>query len=109
MTRHARLVARELHGITAFGYDEANEPHFTAFDGRVYRLRKASWADDSTVSRTASIPARCPATRGSLRPRAQRPLPSMMMATWRGTSMPSRALDAVSGLDIVPDTPLLKR
>lgn len=46
VTRHARLVGRELHGITAFGYDEANEPHFTAFDGKVYRLRAASWAED---------------------------------------------------------------
>src|SRR3989441_13045898 len=31
------------------------------------------------------MPARCPKGRGRLRSRAQRPLPSMMMATWRGT------------------------
>ena len=37
-----------------------------------------------TVARTASTPLRCPATRGSSRLFAQRPLPSMMMATWRG-------------------------
>ena len=36
----------------------------------------------STTRRTASAPARCPAERGSPRRVAQRPLPSMMMATW---------------------------
>src|SRR5580698_2258110 len=34
----------------------------------------------STARRKASAPARCPATRGSPRAEAQRPLPSMMMA-----------------------------
>src|SRR4029077_19039295 len=38
------------------------------------------------IARTASTPRRCPATRGSIRFFAQRPLPSMMIATWRGTS-----------------------
>src|SRR5258708_12461922 len=38
-----------------------------------------------TTSRTVSTPRRCPATRGRKRFFAQRPLPSMMMATWRGT------------------------
>src|ERR1700694_334275 len=37
-----------------------------------------------TVARTASTPLRWPATRGSRRCFAQRPLPSMMMATCRG-------------------------
>src|SRR5213596_1334819 len=40
----------------------------------------------STASRTDVIPARWPSGRGSRRSRAQRPLPSMMMATWRGTA-----------------------
>src|SRR5205807_4201107 len=44
----------------------------------------------STTSRTAFIPARCPSGRGRWRSRAQRPLPSMMMATCRGTAPPSR-------------------
>src|SRR4051794_31016727 len=35
-----------------------------------------------------SVPARCPALRGSPRCVAQRPLPSMMIATWRGTRPP---------------------
>ena len=37
-----------------------------------------------TVLRSASTPRRCPSPRGSPRADAQRPLPSMMMATWRG-------------------------
>src|SRR5579871_4135586 len=37
-----------------------------------------------TTSRTALTPATCPASRGSIRLRAHRPLPSMMMATWLG-------------------------
>src|SRR3989475_1250510 len=44
----------------------------------------------STTSRTAFMPARCPRGRGRCRSSAQRPLPSMMMATWRGTAPPSR-------------------
>jgi hypothetical protein len=40
----------------------------------------------STTPRTASTPLTCPATRGSKRLVAQRPLPSMMMAIWRGTA-----------------------
>src|SRR3989442_225530 len=39
-----------------------------------------------TAPRTASTPLRWPATRGRWRARAQRPLPSMMIATWRGVS-----------------------
>src|SRR5215212_3405469 len=52
-----------------------------------------------------SVPARCPAWRERPRSRAQRPLPSMTMATWRGSgsiaSSDSRSLaapaDAVGG------------
>src|SRR5690606_39305721 len=35
---------------------------------------------------SASTPARCPAARGRPRAAAQRPLPSMISATWRGPS-----------------------
>src|SRR2546428_5325672 len=43
------------------------------------------------VRRTASRPVRCPATRGSPRAAAQRPLPSMMMAMCDGMRARSRA------------------
>src|SRR5437660_1294084 len=39
-----------------------------------------------TAARTASTPRLCPAKRGRWRRLAQRPLPSMMIATWRGTA-----------------------
>ena len=45
-----------------------------------------------TVRRTASTPFLWPTERGRPRRLAQRPLPSMMMATWRGaasTSLPA--------------------
>ena len=38
-----------------------------------------------TTRRSASTPRRCPSARGRPRAAAQRPLPSMMMATWRRT------------------------
>ena len=42
-----------------------------------------------TVRRKASTPRRCPSTRGRPCAAAQRPLPSMMMATCRGAAKPS--------------------
>src|SRR5204862_4009431 len=50
----------------------------------------------STASRTAFMPARWPSGRGRLRSRAQRPLPSMMTATWRGTAPLRRIWDSRS-------------
>src|SRR4051794_26463711 len=47
-----------------------------------------------TVARSASTPRRWPSVRGSPRAAAQRPLPSMMMATWRGTSKAASATAA---------------
>src|SRR5829696_9291385 len=43
---------------------------------------------ERTVRRTASTPRRWPSTRGRPRRAAQRPLPSMMIATWAGTASP---------------------
>src|SRR6516165_3627060 len=54
-----------------------------------------------TTRRSASTPRRCPSARGSPRSAAQRPLPSMMMATCRGTAIASIcALRSSSLLDI---------
>ncbi len=50
---------------------------------RVRRSRPRSFEARTTV-RTASTPLRWPSARGSPRRVAQRPLPSMMMATWPG-------------------------
>jgi hypothetical protein len=41
------------------------------------------------MPRTVSTPTLCPATRGKKRFFAQRPLPSMMTAIWRGISSTS--------------------
>src|SRR3981189_2270327 len=55
-----------------------------------------------TVRRSASTPRRCPSPRGSPRAAAQRPLPSMMMATCRGTTIsPSWTVRSGSLFDIV--------
>ena len=48
----------------------------------------------SAALRNASLPAECPAFRGSPRFCAQRPLPSIMMATWRGILFRSISLSA---------------
>src|ERR1051326_4811701 len=49
-----------------------------------------------TARRNASTPRRCPSTRGSPRWAAQRPLPSMMMATCRGAPNPPLGFGAAS-------------
>src|SRR5262247_3906412 len=51
-----------------------------------------------TTARTASTPARCPALRSSPRRSAQRPLPSMMMATCFGSRWLRRS-DMASDLE----------
>src|SRR5215813_5037121 len=54
-----------------------------------------------TTRRSASAPSRWPMVRGSPRAFAQRPLPSMMMATWRGVTPPSAASAALPTLTAV--------
>ena len=51
-----------------------------------------------TTARTDLTPSPCPATRGSPRLVAQRPLPSMMTATCRGSG---RAQDALPEIVLV--------
>src|SRR5262249_30243881 len=54
-----------------------------------------------TVRRSASTPRRWPSLRGNPRAAAQRPLPSMMIATCRGTATsPWRTLGSGSAFDI---------
>src|SRR5918911_2844364 len=57
-------------------------------------------AQAMVMRRTFSVPAWCPARRGSPRRIAQRPLPSMMMPTWagirRGSSPSSASAPAAS-------------
>src|SRR5882762_551550 len=62
---------------------------------RVSTSRPAS-SPPSTTSRTARMPARWPSGRGRLRSRAQRPFPSMMTATCRGTAPLSRICESSS-------------
>src|SRR5687767_421518 len=57
--------------------------------------------EPSTASRTDFMPLRCPSARGRCRSRAHRPLPSMMMATWRGTAPFSR-IRARSSSEVIP-------
>src|SRR6266704_3640733 len=57
----------------------------------------------STTSRTAFIPALWPKGRGSRRSAAQRPLPSMMIATWRGIGARMTDRDAAFLGELVND------
>src|ERR1043166_2301345 len=53
----------------------------------------------STISRTEAMPERWPSTRGRLRDFAQRPLSSMITATWRGRRLRSMRSRRVSSID----------
>src|SRR3984893_9084368 len=68
--------------ISAGGRDQ-----FSALNEKMVRNPMPRSPAARTVRRSASTPRRCPSPRGSPRAAAQRPLPSMMMATWRGTAM----------------------
>src|SRR5215831_17821509 len=59
----------------------------------------SSWAA-RTTRRNASTPRRCPSARGNPREAAQRPLPSMMMATCNGPSDRSCCSAAGTAFDI---------
>src|ERR1700722_3930937 len=54
----------------------------------------------STVPRTAFAPSMCPAVRGSPRCVAQRPFPSMMIATCMGLSASRRLDDRLDMLEV---------
>src|SRR6185369_5361933 len=57
---------------------------FSEENANTVRYSTPRSAQLSTVRTSASTPALCPKKRGMKRFLAQRPLPSMTMATWRG-------------------------
>src|SRR6266536_1878537 len=67
--------------ISAGGRDQ-----FSALNEKMVRKSIPRSPAARTVRRSASTPRRCPSPRGRPRAAAQRPLPSMMMATCRGTA-----------------------
>src|SRR5262245_30702266 len=74
---------------------------FSELNEKMVRIPMPRSPAARTVRRKASTPRRCPSLRGSPRAAAQRPLPSMMMATWRGTAKsPICTLVSASALDI---------
>ena len=66
--------------ISAAGRDQ-----FSALKEKMVTMAMPMSPAARMVRRKASTPRRWPSARGSPRAAAQRPLPSMMMATWRGT------------------------
>ena len=63
----------------------AGRSQFCAENAYSVRCRMPSSRAARTVRRTASAPWRCPSARAPPRAAAQRPLPSMMIATWSGS------------------------
>src|SRR5215470_2133778 len=74
---------------------------FSELNEKMVRMPMPRSPAARTVRRNASTPRRCPSARGKPRAAAQRPLPSMMMATCRGTAKsPICTLVSASALDI---------
>ena len=91
---HAHIVGVQFREIVA---DEAMQqrqegfapPRAGATSFRPRRNRRSDSRSCSSIAartarRSASTPRRCPSNRGRPRCAAQRPLPSMISATWRG-------------------------
>src|SRR5690606_19934343 len=79
---------------------------FSVENAYTVRASTPSWAAVCTVLFRALTPARCPAARGRPRSWAQRPLPSMMMATCRGKRAGSMAAArGDSSLPVDPRSP----
>src|ERR1700716_2558289 len=81
--------------ISAGGRDQ-----FSELKEKIVRKSMPRSPAARTVRRSASTPRRWPSTRGSPRWAAQRPLPSMMMATCRGAPKPSLSFGAASDSDM---------
>src|SRR5262245_40182143 len=64
----------------------AGRDQFSALKEKIVTILMPISPAARIVRRSASTPRRCPSARGSPRPAAQRPWPSIMIATCRGTS-----------------------
>src|SRR5690606_17555176 len=80
-SRSSAVMNRRMSTETS----SAGRRQFSELNANRVRNSMPSRAQASTVVRTASTPLAWPATRGRRRWVAQRPLPSMTIATWRGT------------------------
>ncbi len=65
---------------------DGGRDQFSALKEKMVRNEMPISPAARTVLRNASTPRRCPSPRGNPRADAQRPLPSMMMATCRGVA-----------------------
>ena len=92
-TRDPELVADEIEELSA----KAGVHHFDFVDSTF------NSPQPSTHSRTASAPFSWPLMRGRSRVFAQRPLPSMIMAMWRGTVFVLEAILTTQSSDPGPD------
>src|SRR6516164_9124648 len=80
---------------------DAGRDQFSELKENRVRIWIPSSPTTRTVRRNASTPRRCPSPRGSPRSAAQRPFPSIMMATWRNGSKPESGFlvdTAISGI-----------
>ena len=68
---------------------DSGRDQFSELKEKIVSAEMPKSAAARTVRRKASTPRRWPSIRGKPRAAAQRPLPSIMMATWRGTSKKS--------------------
>src|SRR5215213_1468904 len=88
------LASRAMYSSSSFmsaSISPAGRFQFSWLNAKSVRTPTPAWRQPSTTSRTAFIPAWWPSGRGSERPWAQRPLPSMMMAMWPGTAPCTRS------------------
>src|SRR5579875_2866718 len=81
----------------------AGRDQFSALNENIVRYLMPRSPAARTVRRKASTPRRCPSPRGNPRAAAQRPLPSMIMATWRGGAYPATREASVSGMGLTSD------
>src|SRR5579875_898979 len=81
----------------------AGRDQFSALNENIVRYLMPRSPAARTVRRKASTPRRCPSPRGNPRAAAQRPLPSMMMATWRGGAHAATRESSASGMGLTSD------